>query len=223
MKDISLKELLEAGCHFGHQASRWQPKASGYIYGEKGGVHIIDLVKTKAGLEAAGKFLGDLAQNGGSIIFVGVKRQAKTAILDAVKRAGVYYIIDRWPGGMLTNFSVIHKNLVRIDELKTKSTDEGFTKKERLLASRDMNKLLAQYGGLVGLDKLPDAVFLVDIKKMAGAVMEAKRCGVKIVAICDSNVDPEPVDYPIPANDDAVGSVKIIVDYLAECWIEGKK
>ncbi len=221
MKDISLKELLEAGCHFGHQASRWHPKAAGYIFDEKGGTHIINLEKTKVGLEAAGKYLLGLAKSGGTIIFVAVKKQAKTAVLEAAKRAGVFYLIDRWPGGLLTNFEVMRRNLGRIKELEARSKDESYTKKERLLAGRKMEKLLQQYGGLVGMEKLPEAIFLIDIKKLAGAVKEASRTGVKVVAITDSNVDPGLVDYGIPANDDAVGPIKIIVDYLTDCWTEG--
>lgn len=224
MKDISLKDLLEAGCHFGHKASRWYPKAKGYIFTEREGVHVIDLAQTKAGLEAAANYLKDLAKNGGSIIFVGAKRQTTGVTVEAAKRAGLYYLALRWPGGLLTNFAVMKKNLERIKELEARIKDEKtYTKKERLLAQREMDKLLALYGGLQGLEKLPEAIFLVDIKKFAGAVREAVPTGVKIVAICDTNVDPEPVNYPIPANDDAVGSIKIIVDYLADAWIEGKR
>ena len=223
MKDISLKELLEAGCHFGHKASRWYPKASGYIFTEREGIHVIDLAQTKSGLEEAGKYLMDLAKTSGTIIFVGAKKQGKSVIEEAAKKAGVFYLTQRWPGGLLTNFAVLKKNLDRIKELEARITDVSFTKKERLLAKRKMEKLLVLYGGLLGMGKLPDAVFIVDIKKFAGAVREAVAIGAKIVAICDTNVDPEPVNYKIPANDDAEGSIKIIVDYLSDAWIEGKK
>ena len=223
MRDIQLKELLEAGCHFGHKASRWYPKASGYIFVEREGIHVIDLAQTKSGLENAGKYLTELAKNGGTIIFVGAKKQAKTVIEDAAKRAGVFYLTKRWPGGLLTNFAILKKNLDRVKELESRITDVSFTKKERLLAKRKMEKLLVLYGGLLGMEKVPEAVFIVDIKKFAGAIREAIATNLKIVAICDTNVDPEPVDYPIPANDDAVGSIKIIVDYLADAIIFGKE
>ncbi len=222
MKNIALKDLLEAGCHFGHQSNRWHPKAVSYIFDERDGVHIIDLAKTKAGLITAGEYLADLAKNDGKIIFVGVKRQAKAVVTEAAKKAGVYFVTERWPGGLLTNFSVMKRNLARIEELKARSTDTSYTKKERLLANRDMEKLLRVYEGLVGLDSLPNAVYLVDIKKMEGAAREAKATGVKMVAITDTNADPTDIDYQIPANDDAVGSIKIITDYLADCWLEGK-
>jgi small subunit ribosomal protein S2 len=229
MKDVSLKDLLEAGCHFGHQATRWYPKASDYIYAEKDNVHIIDLVKTKVGLEEAGRYLSDLAKSGGSVIFTGVKRQAKGVLEEVAKKVkeakaqNFYYVLERWPGGLLTNFAIMQKNLKRIEELEIKSRDESYTKKERLLAQREREKLLKIYEGLVGLSKLPDAIFVIDVKKLAGAIREATRTGVKIVAICDTNIDPTVVDYQIPANDDAVGSIKIIMDYLGEAWIEGNK
>ncbi len=223
MKDIALKDLLEAGCHFGHQSTRWHPKAAGYIYTEREGVHIIDLAKTREGLVAAGNYLRETAKTGGTVIFAGVKRQAKGIVAEAAKKAGVFYLTERWPGGLLTNFPVLKKNLDRITELKAKSSDQGYTKKERLLAYREMEKLLRQYEGLVGMERIPEAVYLIDIKKMAGAVREAHKTGVKIVAITDTNVDPNQVDFGIPANDDAVGSIKIITDYLADAWIEGKK
>lgn len=225
MRDISLKELLEAGCHFGHQANRWQPKAKDFIFGEKEGVHIIDLVKTKAGLVAAGEYLKSLAQSGGAIVFVGTKRQAKIIVEEAAKKAGFYHVLERWPGGLLTNFEIIKKNnldaIVKLEEdLKN---DNFVTKKEKLLAQRKLDKYRKAYGGLVGLTKIPDAVFLVDIKKEDGAVREALRTNTTIMAITDTNTDPTPVKYQIPANDDAVGSIKIIVDYLTDAWIEGLK
>lgn len=225
MKDISLKDLLEAGCHFGHRTNRWYPKAAGFIYGEREGVHIIDLAKTRDGLLAAAKYLSDLAGSGGSVIFVGTKRQAKTVVEEAAKKAGVYYLLERWPGGLLTNFEVIKKNnLDMIVKLQGDIAGDKFvTKKEKLLAQRKLDKYHKVYGGLVGLAKTPDAIFLIDVKKEDGAVREAMRTGTKIVAIVDTNTNPEPVAYQIPANDDAVGSIKIIVDYLADAWIAGLK
>lgn len=229
MRDITLKELLEAGCHFGHQANRWHPKATAYIYAEREGVHIIDLVKTREGLTKAGEYLKNLAMNGGSAIFVGTKRQARAIVEEAAKKvherypegSNLFYLLERWPGGLLTNFEVMVKNLSKMEDLKKSSEDSSFTKKERLLAQRELDRLRKYYGGLVGLTKLPDAIFLVDAKREPGCVQEAIRTGVTIVAICDTNTNPESVAYPIPANDDAVGSIKIITEYLAEAWLEG--
>ncbi|MCL4390097.1 MAG: 30S ribosomal protein S2 [Patescibacteria group bacterium] len=229
MKDITLKELLEAGCHFGHQTNRWHPKAAGYIYGEREGVHIIDLAKTRDGLLAAAKYLSDLAKSGGSVLFVGTKRQAKSVVEEAKNKVGAdknfYYLLERWPGGLLTNFEILKKNnLDAILKLREDIEVNRFvTKKEKLLAQRLLDKYTRVYGGLVGLTKLPDAVFFVDVKREDGAVREAMRTGVAIVGVVDTNTDPTPVTYPIPANDDAVGSIKIIIDYLVEAWVEGQQ
>lgn len=231
MKEITLKELLEAGCHFGHQSNRWHPKAASYIYAERDGVHIIDLVKTKEGLEKAGQYLHDLAKSGGLVIFVGTKRQAKPIVEEGIAKvaealgltSGFHYLLERWPGGMLTNFDVMAKNLAKMKTLLDDADNQTLTKKERLLAKREHDKLDKYYGGIKTLAKLPNAVFLVDPKKEQGCVREAVRTGVKLVAICDSNCNPDPIDFQIPANDDAVGSVKIIVDYLVDCWIEGRQ
>ena len=233
MRDITLKELLEAGCHFGHQTNRWHPKAAQYIYGARDGVHIVDLVKTRDGLIKTGEYLKELAKSGGSIVFVGTKRQAKTIVKEAAARiqnsefkiqnSGFYYLLERWPGGLLTNFEVIKKNnLDMILKLREDIAANNFvTKKEKLLGQRKLDKYVRLYGGLVGLSKVPDAVFFIDVKKDSGAVAEATRTGVKVVAICDTNVDPTPVDFLVPANDDAVGSIKIITDYLVDAWMEG--
>lgn len=225
MRDITLKELLEAGCHFGHQTNRWNPKASTYIYGARENVHIIDLAQTRDGLLKAAEYLKNLAKSGGTVLFVGTKRQAKQIVEEAAnkKLVNFYYLLERWPGGLLTNFDVIKKN--NLDEiLKLRDNINGnqyVTKKEKLLAQRKLDKYDRVYGGLVGLTKLPSAVFFIDIKKERGAVDEAVRTGVPVVAIVDTNVDPNLITWPIPANDDAVGSIKIIVDYLVDCWIEG--
>lgn len=225
MEDITLKQLLEAGCHFGHQANRWHPKAAPFIYGAREGIHIIDLAKTRDGLINAGKFLFDLAKSNGTVVFVGTKRQAKTIVEEAANKGGFKYLLERWPGGLVTNFSIIKKNnLDAIVKLREDIAAGNFvTKREKLLAQRKLDKYTKIYGGLVGLEKVPDAVFLVDVKKEAGVVREAVRTGVKIVAIVDSNTDPEPIDFPIPANDDAAGSIKIIIDYLTDAWIEGRQ
>lgn len=226
MRDISLKELLEAGCHFGHQKNRWHPKAASFIFGERDGVHVIDLAKTKAGLVAAAEYLKNLAQSGGTVVFVGTKRQAKIIVEEAAKKAGFYNVLERWPGGLLTNFDIIKKNnldaIVKLEKDLLADSQTFATKKEKLLAQRKLDKYRKAYGGLVGLTKIPDAIFLVDIKKEDGALREALRTNTTIVAITDTNTDPETVTYGIPANDDAIGSIKIIVDYLADAWMEGK-
>ena len=230
MKEITLKDLLEAGCHFGHQSNRWHPKATSYIYTERDGVHIIDLAKTRDGLLKAGEFLKSLAKSGGSVIFVWTKRQAREIFEEVVKRVfesgpdtNFYSLLERWPGGLLTNFDVMAKNLAKVSDLDVKIADPTLTKKERLLAKREQDRLKKYYGGLLGLKKLPDTIYLVDPKKEEGSVSEAVKTGVKIVAICDTNTDPTKIDYQIPANDDAVGSIKIITEYLAEAWVEGLK
>lgn len=233
MQDITLKQLLEAGCHFGHQTNRWHPKAASFIYGEREGVHIIDLAKTRDGLITAANYLRDLAKNNGTVVFVGTKRQAQPVVTDAVKKvqevflegANFYFMTDRWAGGFLTNFVTIkHNNLDAILKLKSDIASNNFvTKKEKLLAQRKLDKYNKVYGGLVGLNKIPDALFLVDIKREDGAVREAVRTNTNIVAIVDTNTDPTPVKFQIPANDDAVGSVKIIIDYLVDAWIEGRQ
>lgn len=231
MKDIDLKDLLEAGCHFGHQKNRWNPKAAPFIYGDREGVHIVDLIQTKAGLVKAAEFLFDLAKNNGTVLFVGTKRQASPVVEENAKKVkeavpsnnNFYVLLDRWPGGLLTNFITIKKNnLDTILKLNEDIASNNFvTKKEKLLATRKLTKYDRVYGGLVGLEKIPDAVFFVDIKRDYVAIKEANRTGVKVVAITDTNTDPTPVDFGIPANDDAVGSVKIIIDYLVDAWIEG--
>ena len=233
MRDITLKDLLEAGCHFGHNTNRWHPKAADFIYGDREGVHIIDLAKTHAGLLSAAEFLKDLAKNGGTVLFVGIKRQAQPLLKENIQKvsdkikenSGFYYLTERWPGGLLTNFPVIKKNnLDAIVKLRDDIANNRFvTKKEKLLASRKLEKYQKVYGGLVGLEKAPDAMFLVDIRKEDGAVREAVRSGVKIIAITDTNTDPQNVTYPIPANYDAAWSIKIILDYLVDACVEGRK
>lgn len=231
MKDITLKELLEAGCHFGHQSNRWHPKAAKYIYTERDGVHIIDLVKTREGLLAAGEYLRNLAKDGKSIIFVATKRQAKPIaqeLIDKVKEtfgeeaSGFHYLLERWPGGMLTNFDVLSKNFHKMTALLDQSNNPTYTKKERLFAKREHDKLGKYYDGIKSLSKLPDAIFLVDPKRELGSVKEATTTGVPIVGICDTNCNSDPINFPIPANDDAVGSIKIIMTFLVDCWIEGR-
>lgn len=224
---VSLKELLEAGCHFGHQRQRWNPKAAEYIYTERDGIHVIDLTKTAKGISEASDFLRDLVSKNGTVIFLGTKRQAKTAILEGAKKCGVYYLVTRWPGGLFTNWEQIKKNLERIKKLKELTTSEEakntYTKREILLFQRELTKMLEVYSGVEFLDRIPDAIFIVDCRKENNAVREAVIKGVKIIGIVDTNTDPTPVDYPIPANDDAVGSINLVVKYMSDAVLEGSK
>ncbi|MFH0864492.1 MAG: 30S ribosomal protein S2 [Candidatus Gottesmanbacteria bacterium] len=225
MEEISLKDLLEAGCHFGHQVPRWNPRASSFIYTSRDNIHIIDLVKTKSGLETAAEFIKSIASQGQRIIFVGTKRQAKAVVKEESKRVGANYLITRWLGGLLTNWDQIKKNIDKLASMKKEQSSGGwanFTKKEQLLKEREMTKLEGLYGGIADLTSIPSVLFLVDIRKEESAVREAIRTGVKTVAIVDTNANPDLIDYPIPGNDDATGSIKLICTYLADAYLEGK-
>jgi len=216
---ISLKELLEAGCHFGHQAQRWNPKASWYIYTERDGIHIIDLVKTKEGLLNAIEFLKKTILNGGNVLFMGTKRQSKDIIRKEAQRAGVMFISERWPPGLLTNFDVMKKNLSYMKELRERIENKEetvYTKREIGMFEKELNKLEQLYGGIADLKEAPTVLFVTDVRQASGAVKEAKKMGVLIIGIVDTNSDPDPIDYPIPANDDAVGSISIIVKYITD-------
>lgn len=225
MRDITLSQLLEAGCHFGHQVSRWNPKAREFIYAERDGVHVIDLVKTKNGLEEAAKFLINTAATGGAIIFVGTKRQAKGIVEEEAKRAEVFYVTTRWIGGLITNWEEVKKNLDKIKNLeeKIKNVEDIYTKAEVGKFQREVNKLLTFYGGVRNLTDVPKAVVVVDIRKEDNCVREATIRGVAVVGLVDTNSDPTTIDYPIPANDDATGSIKLLVSFLADAVLEGKK
>jgi small subunit ribosomal protein S2 len=225
-KEISLKELLEAGCHFGHQARRWNPKMKPYLYDVREGVHIFDLAKTKEGLEAAQEFLKKAAAEGKVIVLVGTKRQAWSVIVEEAKNAGVPYVNQRWIGGTITNWEQIKKRLDKLAEMK-KAREKGeyqkYTKKERLLLDREILLLEKTYGGLSGLEKVPEVLFIVDVKKENVAVKEAIKKGVELVAIVDSDSDPDGIDYVVPANDDAVGSIKFLTIKIAEAIKEGRE
>ncbi|MBI2612049.1 30S ribosomal protein S2 [Candidatus Gottesmanbacteria bacterium] len=225
MQQISLTTLLEAGCHFGHKLDRWHPKASVFIYGPKEGIHIIDLAKTRDGLNSAANYIKQLAQDGKSVLVVATKRQAKGVVADKAKEAGVFYLTNRWIGGFLTNFEEVKKNIEKLNKMK-KEEESGewnkFPKHERIELEKEMRKLEIVYGGVKDLLKLPDCVYIVDIRKEYNAVKEARRRGIPIVAIVDTNSDPNQVDYVIPANDDAVGSIKLITDYILDSYKEGK-
>lgn len=225
MKPITLKQLLEAGSHFGHQVNRWHPKAKQFIYTKRDNIHIIDLAKTKRNLEIATEFIKEQASKGGKIIFVGTKRQAQKIVFEEAKRVGAMYMIKRWLGGLFTNWEQIEKNLNRLKkleaDLKNEEIRKKYTKYEVTLWQREFDKLMGLYGGIYDLNKIPEMLFIVDVKKEQSAVKEAIKKVVKIVAIVDTNTDPTLIDYPIPANDDAVGSIKLITSYIADAYKEG--
>ncbi len=224
--DITLEALLEAGCHFGHQVKRWNPKMAPYIYGDKDGVHIFDLAKTREGLLEAYEAVQKTIAEGGIILFVGTKRQAKEVVEESAKKVGVPYLTTRWPGGALTNFEQIKKSIKRLFDLKAdRETGKynSYTKRERLLIDREISSLERVFGGIVDMGKLPDMIFLASVHEEATAVREAVRVGIPIVGIVDTNADPKPIDYPIPANDDAVKSVSLIVDIITKAVEEGQK
>ncbi len=226
MNTISLKDLLEAGCHFGHKVERWHPKAAVFIYGAKEGVHIIDLAKTKLALEAALGYVEDLGKMGKDMLFVGTKRQAKGVVSEAANSAGIYFLTNRWIGGFLTNHDEVKKNIEKLNRMKKESSDGSwnqFPKHERVKLEKEMRKLVRVYGGVADLSGVPSAIYIVDIKKESSAVKEAKRKNIPIIAIVDTNTDPTSVDYAIPANDDAVGSIKYITDRIASAYGEGRK
>jgi len=226
MSDISLQQLLEAGCHFGHKSERRNPKASGYIYTEKDGIHIIDLAQTKAGLDEACIFVKDLVSQGGDVLFVGTKRQAKDIITSECTRVGAPYIVERWIGGFLTNWEGIQKTIRKILSMTESQATGGwkkFPKHEQIKMSHHLKRLNMFYGGVVKLTSPPKALFIVDIKKENVAFREAIRCETPMVAMVDTNVNPFDITYKIPANDDAVGSIAIITKALADAYEEGKQ
>jgi small subunit ribosomal protein S2 len=223
---VKLKDLLEAGVHFGHQSRRWHPKMKSYLYDVRDGIHIIDLAKTKEYLEAACAFVKATAAEGGQIVFVGTKRQAQAIVAEEAKKAGFPYVSQRWLGGLISNWEQIKASitkLVEMTEKRKKGDYKKYTKKEQLLLDRQISRLEKLFGGLIDLKKTPEAIFVVDVKKEQAAVNEARRKGVKVVAVVDSNSDPTPVDYVIPANDDAVGSIKMVVSTLAQAAKEGRE
>lgn len=222
---VDVKDMLEAGCHFGHQAQRWSPKIKPYVYTEKNGVHIFDLFKTASKLDEACQFVYNLAKEGKTVVFVGTKRQAQDIVREEAVAAGAPYMVVRWLGGMITNWDQLKKS---IDKMKRQKKDraEGkldmFTKKERVLIDKDISRLERFFGGVENITGVPDALFLVDIGKEDNALKEATMKGVPTVAIVDSNCDPTRVTYPIPANDDAVRSVKLLTHAIATAYKEGK-
>ena len=226
MSSVSIKQLLEAGVHFGHQTKRWNPKMAKYIFGERNGIYIIDLEKTEQELIAAGDFIASVASQGGYVLFVGTKKQAQQAIVTEATRCEMFYVQQRWLGGTLTNFETIRKSVKRLDALEKMRDDGTFdklTKKEVALLRKEMMKLEKNLGGIRKMNKLPGAVFVVDVKKEETAVKEARRLNLPVVGIVDTNSDPDMVDYIIPGNDDAIKSIRVICSAIAESVMGGRK
>ncbi|MBQ7897588.1 MAG: 30S ribosomal protein S2 [Clostridia bacterium] len=224
MSVISMKQLLEAGVHFGHQTRRWNPKMAEYIFTERNGIYIIDLQKTVKKVEEAYMFVREIAENGGNVLFVGTKKQAQDAIKDEALRAGMYFVNARWPGGMLTNFKTIKKSIARLNTLHKFAEDGTFDllpKKEVIALTKEMETLEKNLGGIKEMTTLPDAIFIVDPRKEANAVAEAKKLGIPIIAIVDTNCDPDDIDCVIPGNDDAIRAIKLISSVIANAVIEG--
>ena len=219
-----VKELLEAGVHFGHQTHRWNPKMKRYIFGEKNGIYVLDLEKTAQGLEKAREFLRKIASEGGSILFVGTKRQAQTIIQEEATRCGQFYVSLRWLGGLLTNFQTVRRSIERLKTIRGWREDGTFlkrTKKEVAHLEKELVKLEKVLGGIIEMERLPKALCVVDAKREETAVREANRLGIPVVALVDTNSDPDPIAYPIPGNDDAIRSIKLVTSRLADAIQEG--
>lgn len=226
MAVVAMKQLLEAGVHFGHQTRRWDPKMAEYIFQARNGIHIIDLQKTSKKLDEAYEFIKEQVEEGKTILFVGTKKQAQECMKEAALKCGMYYVDQRWLGGMLTNFGTIQKRIQRLKDLETMAEDGTFDilpKKEVILLKKEMDKLEKNLGGIKEMDKLPGVIFLVDPKKERIAILEAKKLNIPVVGLVDTNCNPEEVDYAIPGNDDAIRAVKLIADVMANAVIEGKQ
>ena len=226
MAVVAMKQLLEAGVHFGHQTRRWDPKMAEYIFQARNGIHIIDLQKTSKKLDEAYAFIKEQAEEGKTVLFVGTKKQAQECMKEAALKCGMYYVDQRWLGGMLTNFETIRTRVQRLKDLETMEQDGTFDvlpKKEVILLKKEMEKLEKNLGGIKEMDKLPGVIFLVDPKKERIAILEAKKLNIPVVGLVDTNCNPEEVDYAIPGNDDAIRAVKLIADVMANAVIEGKQ
>ena len=226
MAVVAMKQLLEAGVHFGHQTRRWDPKMAEYIFQARNGIHIIDLQKTSKKLDEAYAFIKEQAEEGKTILFVGTKKQAQECIKNAAEKCGMYYVDQRWLGGMLTNFGTIKKRVQRLKDLEKMAEDGTFDvlpKKEVILLKKEMEKLERNLGGIKEMDELPGVIFLVDPKKERIAILEAKKLNIPVVGLVDTNCNPEELDYPIPGNDDAIRAVALIADVMANAVIEGKQ
>jgi small subunit ribosomal protein S2 len=223
LPDFSMRELLEAGVHFGHQTHRWNPKMSSYIFGTRNNIHILDLSQTVPLLHQALKKISDTVASGGRVLFVGTKRQASDLIADAANRSAQYYVNARWLGGMLTNWQTISKSIKRLRELDELlgNNAQGFTKKERLVLDREKDKLERALGGIKNMGSTPDLMVIIDTNKEAIAIEEAKRLGIPVVALLDTNCDPDKIDFPIPGNDDAARAISLYCDLFAKAVIDG--
>ena len=226
MSVISMKQLLEAGVHFGHQTRRWNPKMAPYIYTERNGIHIIDLQTSVGKVDEAYQAVSEIAAAGGTILFVGTKKQAQEAVKTEAERCGMYYVNERWLGGMLTNFKTIQSRIARLKEIEAMEADGTFDvlpKKEVIELKKELAKLQKNIGGIKEMKRLPDAIFIVDPKKERICVQEAHTLGIPLIGIADTNCDPEELDYVIPGNDDAIRAVKLIVSKMADAVIEARQ
>ncbi|MBP8975949.1 MAG: 30S ribosomal protein S2 [Bacteroidetes bacterium] len=226
MPHVEIEALLQAGAHFGHLTRRWNPKMKPYIFMERNGIHIIDLKKTQEAIDEAWNAVSNIIAEGKKALFVGTKPQARDVVKEAAFRCGAFYVTERWLGGMLTNFSTIRKSVKRltnIEKMEMDGTFDNITKKERLYLTRERDKLQQVLSGVVEMSKLPGVLYIVDIKKEANAVREANRLGIPVVAIVDTNTDPDPISYPIPANDDALKSIQLITNIIADAIIDGNE
>ena len=226
MAVVAMKQLLEAGVHFGHQTRRWDPRMAEYIFQARNGIHIIDLQKASKKIDEAYEFIKEQVEEGKTVLFVGTKKQAQECMKEAAIKSGMFYVDQRWLGGMLTNFDTIQKRIQRLKDLETMEQDGTFDvlpKKEVIILKKEMEKLEKNLGGIKDMDKLPGVIFLVDPKKERIAILEAKKLGIPVVGIVDTNCNPEDLDDPIPGNDDAIRAVKLIGDVMANAVIEGKQ
>lgn len=222
----TIKKLLEAGVHFGHKTSRWNPKMKKFIFGQRSGIYIIDLEKTSECLDKAGEFLIEITAKGETVLFVGTKKQAQEVVFQEAARCGMYYVTERWPGGMLTNFATVKKSIKRlkdIDKMRTDGTFDKLTKKEVARLEKECLKLRKNFSGIVNMEKMPAAVVIVDTNKEDTAVLEALKLSIPIVGLVDTNSDPSRIAYPVPGNDDATKSIKVIVSMLADAVMEGRQ
>ena len=226
MSVVSMKELLEAGVHFGHQVKRWDPRMKEYIFTERNGIHIFDLKLTEQKIETAYSFVVDVSKQGGKLIFVGTKKAAQDIVKEEAERCGMFYINERWVGGLLTNFQTVRKSINRLKELEKLEQDgyfETISVKELVQLQRELAKLRKLYGGVKDMVTLPWAIFVTDTHKERSAILEARKIKIPVIAICDTNSNPEEVDYPIPANDDAIRSLRLITSTIANAVIEGRE
>jgi small subunit ribosomal protein S2 len=223
LASISMKELLEAGVHFGHQTRRWNPKMRPYIFGKRNGIYIVDLQRTLQLFEEAGAFLRDLATSGGTVLFVGTKRQAQDVVREEAMRCGMFHVANRWLGGTLTNFVTVRRSVERFKEVERQLADNDaqLTKKERIALERERTKMERNLGGIREMEQLPDALYVIDTNHEHNAVHEANRLNIPVVAVVDTNCDPDLVDYPIPGNDDAIRAIKLFTSRAADSVLEG--